>query len=95
MADGTAFGKYTIRAVIVRIGANRYSIKADAMAVGDPPLPRIEQTDWCESCSHEEARQKAYLFIAKIAQAIGQLGHDVADVLVEDGDYSPPTPRDR
>ncbi|MGE5615558.1 MAG: hypothetical protein ACM3X5_01455 [Bacillota bacterium] len=92
--DGTALGKYTIRAVIQRIGPNRYAIKADAMAVGDPPLPRFEETDWCEPCTYEEARKKAYLFIARVARAIGQLGHDVADVMVEEGDY-PPTPRKR
>ena len=89
--DGTALGKYTIRATIQRIGANRYAIKADAMAVGDPPLPRFEETDWCEPCTYEEARKKAYLFIAKVAHAIGQLGHDVADVMVEEGEYTPPS----
>src|SRR5713101_1919127 len=38
-----------------------------AYPLGDPPLPRIEETDWCEPCTPEETRQHAYLFVAKLA----------------------------
>jgi len=55
-----------------------------AYPLGDPPLPRIEETDWCEPCTPEEARQHAYLFVAMLAHALSRLGHDVTDVVVDE-----------